>query len=143
MGGWVGGLVGLWVCGLRCVVCGWCVGGWVEGWVVWCVGVRVCVCRFRIVPVADCVVLKAQSGGECGWSGLLDFHTFSKKTNRASIRDVPLSSTAQHDDQLTRQHKEHREQLSPSGSCVEDLVAILVQDLCFGKCDVSSGIETW
>ena len=36
---------------------------------------------------------------------LLDLYTFSKKTNRASIRDVALFLTAQHDDQLTRQHK--------------------------------------
>ena len=36
---------------------------------------------------------------------LLVFYTFSKKTDRASSRDVVLSSTEQHDDQLTRQHK--------------------------------------
>ena len=52
------------VIGLRCVVCGlWF--GVVCGVVV---GV-LCVWRFRIVPMADCVGRKGQSGGVCGWSG--------------------------------------------------------------------------
>ena len=63
-------VVGWWMvclCVFVCVwfeVCGWCVGGG-GGY-----GCVVCgVWRFRIVPIADCVVRKAQSGGECGWSG--------------------------------------------------------------------------
>ena len=44
---------------------------------------------------------------------LLDFDTFStKKTNRASVRDVALSSTALHDDQLTHQHENTTTSLS-------------------------------
>ena len=78
------------------VCCGLCV--WFEGlWFVVCVwvggvvGVFVCAWRFRIVPMTDRVVWKAQSGGECGWSGtsakllafyaplLLIFGSFSRR----------------------------------------------------------------
>ena len=55
-----------------------------------------------VLKCAECV---EKSPVDQKGKSLLDFHMFIAKTVRASICDVVLSSTRQHDDQLSHQHE--------------------------------------